>query len=722
MPLISDYGWPVGSIVTPIVDRTPQGLYPVGQDFIIDVCDSGEQIVKNTRNGSQWTGLDADWELISLPYPGKLFPAWSKIRLVSYPIPSFQHRESDSPAYGPVGTIATVIDQDHIQCGDCGIWEGNNAVWELVETGQDQTKGTEMIEGKMYEITDNTNGHGFRAGDWVLCTGEPHYNYTGKAYKCRSLKTSEEWWVRPSDCKPAEGEYKRKYVYVKVKNLTYRGRYFSQEFAIPVFTDRSSHKIMDNWGSNQWVYFEELPSDLFEEVRVEEPLPFDPVLAKWGTDYDYYHISVSSFNWNKLNEWLIEHLRDKTKLEGVNVYARIAHFNPAASRKVRGQIALNQTRDKADRDIQTPLKPGRAFKLMFPELTDAQTEVLVDAYRASFPVVEYKLHVSEEAEHFKLAYSGNQEPMQNPYTTSARKSLANSCMRYEFDNLPHHPAEAYASGEFKIFYTTGPRGFIGSRCVVWYDHKSGRPVAGPIYGVCEHSIDTIAEALEKEDAFMYGEESWAGAKMQKIRYGREGVIAPYLDGCCQSLKDEGDCLVVGTRGQYDASSYNGVLGGFEYYCADCGEGVDEDDMHYSDHTDEHYCESCFSQSHSRCSFYDEYYPNSEIHTAYQMRRGRRYEVSVSQRAIDEGIYIYCESDCEYWHEGDVVTDHNDEYLDPITAENDYFLCQWTDRYWPNDQQAALADGTLVAISEVEGDEDYFLNADGKYEKKEEEAA
>ena len=258
--------------------------------------------------------------------------------------------------------------------------------------------------------------------------------------------------------------------------------------------------------------------------------------------------------------------------------------------------------------------------------------------------------------------------------------------------------------------------------MVWYGHHSGRPVAGPIYGVCEHSIDTIAEALEKENAFMYGEESWSGAKMQKIEY-RSGVIAPYLDGTYQTLDDAGSHLVISKHGYYDASNYNGVLGGgHDYYCYDCEEGIHEDDAHYSESTEEYYCPSCFSNTHARCDYYDEYYHLEDMRTAYDLYRGVGRELNVSQRAIDNGYYIYCESDGEYWSEGDVVLDHNEEYLDPITAKADYFYCTWTSLYWPNEQKAELVDGTLVALPEIETDDSYVLNEDGKYEKKEEEAA
>lgn len=649
MPLISSYGWPNGSIVTPVRALNNCSLYRVGEEYRIEGSGDLQKVV-HIGDGASWNGLDADWELVE------------------------------------------------------------SAVEAVEEVGK-------MIPGKQYIIVANHASHYFCEGEVVVCERK---QTCGSFWKCTSVNNNTSWWVDESDVEPYDENYKRTYLYLTNLRPGYVGRReFVGDYHIPTQQDRSAYRLLDNRGGGVWMYRSEEGTH-FKVERVTEPKPFDDVLTKWGTDYDKYISMCKDWFYGPAAEFI----RDEVgKLDlGVNIYARVQHFMPVQSRKVRGQIAIYQTRQKQERDLQTAMKPGRVFKFMFPELSDAQVEVLVDKYRQEFPVTEYKLTVADDMASFKFAYSGTQEPMQNPYTTSARKSLANSCMRYTFDNLPHHPAEAYASGEFKVFYTTGPRGHVGSRCVVWYGHSSGRPVAGPIYGVCEHSIDIIAEALEKESAFMYGEESWKGAKMLKLPHDG-GVIAPYLDGSYQYLKDCGDWLTVGDHGAYDASSYNGVLGVPNYTCYECGDEFHENDVYYSDSRDEYYCESCYRDSHTRCDHYDEYYHNDEIMAVYYMHRGRRRELQVSERAVNNGYYIYCESDGEYWKEDDVVLDHNDEYLDPVTAASDYFLCAWSDKYWPNDQMAEFADGSQpVALPEVEADGGYYLNDDGKWEKKEEEAA
>lgn len=705
MPFISTYGWPKGSIVTPTRSLNNCTLYRVGEEYRIE--GSGDsQMVVHTGNGASWNGLDADWELVRFPHIAEYgFPQGSTVRLLSYNKDS--HGGSNG-IYGPVGTTGKIVGE--LVKTDTGLWVGDLGVWELVEAAVEE--GGKMIPGNRYIIVANNASHYFYEGEIVICD---RAHSDGKHWRFSSISSGEGWWVTPSDVVPFDENYQRTYLYITNLSSDYQGcRKFTGDYHIPTKQDRSAFRIVDNKGSGVWLYRTE-EGDCFKVECSTEPKPFDTALTRWGTDYDKY-IQVSREFWqNPAADFIREEVSEL--VPDVNVHARVQHFMPVQSRKVRGQIAIYQTRQKQERDLHTAMKPGRMFKFMFPELSDAQVEVLVDKYRQRFPVTEYKLHVADDQASFKFAYSGTQEPMQNPYTTSARKSLANSCMRYDFNHLPHHPAEAYASGEFKVFYTTGPRGYIGSRCVVWYGHKSGRPVAGPIYGVCEHSIDIIAEALEKENAFMYGEESWKGAKMLKLPHDG-GVIGPYLDGGYQWLSDRGDHLTIQDCGDYDASSYNGVLGGHDYSCAECGEGVHEEDVYYSDHHDQHYCQSCYRDTHTRCDHYDEYYPNDEIVTVYYMLRGRRRELQVSERAVNNGYYIYCESDGEYWKEDDVVMDHNDEYLDPITAESDYFLCAWTDKYWPNDQVAELADGTLVALSEVEADEEYFLNDNGKYEKKE----
>lgn len=713
MPLISTYGWPNGTIVTPTQALNNCSLYLIGQRYRVEDAsrdDRVPQVVVHVDTGARWNGLDAEWEVVKFPDASDYgFPSGSTVRLTSYRTDRYGN------IYGPIGTTGTVCG-DKIQTST-GTWNGDLGAWELVESVLEEKDKPMLEAGRTYVVVGNNSNHYFTDQEVVTCV---RVNSDGKHWLCRSTETGESWWVLPEDVVPQDENYKRTYLYLtNLRSSTVGRRDFVGDYHIPIGRDRTAFRILDSTGSGVWMYQSEEGTD-FSIERVTEPKPFDDVLTKWGTDYDKYVSLVKEWFYGPASEFIREEVSELGL--GVNVHARVQHFMPVQSRKVRGQIAIYQTRQKQERDLQTAMKPGRVFKFMFPELSDAQVEVLVDKYRQQFPVTEYKLTVADDMASFKFAYSGTQEPMQNPYTTAARKSLANSCMRYDFNHLPHHPAESYASGEFKIFYTTGPRGFVGSRCVVWYGHSSGRPVAGPIYGVCEHSIDIIAEALEKENAFMYGEESWKGAKMLKLPHDG-GVIGPYLDGSYQWLSDRGDHLVISDRGDYDASSYNGVLGGHDYTCAECGGGVHEDDVFYSDHYDQHYCESCYRDTHTRCDHYDEYYPNDEIVTVYYMHRGCRREMQVSERAVNNGYYLYCESDGEYWKEVDVVLDHNDEYLDPITAESDYFLCAWTDKYWPKDQMAEFADGSQpVALPEVEADDGYFLNDNGKYEKKEEEAA
>ena len=125
-------------------------------------------------------------------------------------------------------------------------------------------------------------------------------------------------------------------------------------------------------------------------------------------------------------------------------------------------------------------------------------------------------------------------------------------MRYDFDNLPAHPATAYASGDFEIVYTTDQDGYIASRCVVYLNEDGDQKQAGPIYGVSEQALDIISNHLTAQNTNLDG--LWDGAKLKRIPYGSSGFIAPYLDPEPRRLADDGDHLVVCHRGEIDLSN------------------------------------------------------------------------------------------------------------------------------------------------------------------------
>ena len=156
--------------------------------------------------------------------------------------------------------------------------------------------------------------------------------------------------------------------------------------------------------------------------------------------------------------------------------------------------------------------------------------MFVYSFLQKFANRDLTLSVSRDREAFKLAYSGDQAPMENIDTTWTRKSSASSCMRYDFEHLKCHPAEVYGSGDFEIITVFDSDKRIAARCVVYVAHDSGIPQAGPIYGVSEQALDMVEHHLIGRCAELRNPD-WCGARVIAVpecarEYPPTSVIGP----------------------------------------------------------------------------------------------------------------------------------------------------------------------------------------------------
>lgn len=451
----------------------------------------------------------------------------------------------------------------------------------------------------------------------------------------------------------------------------------------------------------------------------------DEVLKTWGATYRAFAwYALGGLGSNELNSFFRDLFSDMRILKDVPAQVRLLCFSPSLSKITPGQISIWESNDKLKTNRKTSMKPGRAIRKMFPELTDAELEKVVDAYRAEFPAKKYTLREGREREDFKKAYSGEMERYENIYTTGHRKSLANSCMRYPFDSLDAHPGEAYASGEFSIFYTVSERGLIGSRCVVWWGKDGRSPVAGPIYGVDETSIDMVQEELDKIGAkLVENGHSWLGAQLLDIPDGPHRKILPYLD-CSPKFVNE-SLVVSNVRGNgYDLSSYEGSIYPSNHLCCEnCGDLIYEGEEEY--YNDDVYCEHCFDDRFSYCDHFNEAFPRDEMVEVYQHGTWyRSSRLTVHESAVDNGDFIECDSG-EIWRAED-VTYVGDIAVDPADLRDNYFQSDWDGEYHRNEtliEVSCKPEGPTDTISLDEIDvNDYEIDEDGVYNKKEGEAA
>lgn len=523
-------------------------------------------------------------------------------------------------------------------------------------------------------------------------------------------------------------DFSKPYQYIQCIKDAYECK--AGEVFLPVELDKTAVGFKVNSG----FYITLLNGVLSESFRVissDVELDVLPqVLKDWGIDYKEVLRAVTNREDTSVSDFL-----ENTFYLDLKMFplwsTRLALFLPERSKTVAGGISIYQNKNKKDKDIRTPYsKVGRAFKAMFPEISDAMLEEWVDAYRARFPVLNYTLKESRDGADFKRAYSHTQAPMQNPYTTQSRKSLANSCMRYEFNNLPIHPTEVYASGDFFILWTEIETGQIASRCVVYHEEGS-KPQAGPVYGVCESSIDMIEIKLKDMGAVLYPDSSWLGAKINKVPYKHGGVIGPYIDGDYQGLKDEGDCLTVcqGSRADYDASIYSGVLGNNNYaYCTVCDEGMEEGDE-YTGPDGNCYCEECYNDRFRYCNHSDEHVESDGNDGAeanirpYRWGRDGWLHGWVCQQALEEH-YTYCEEEDEWFpHEHVIELADGSGYISTRYLENsgEYVVCGDEVGAYPKAEAGFTVDGGWYTLDWLK-ENNYVLNAHGEYYLEEKEAA
>lgn len=280
---------------------------------------------------------------------------------------------------------------------------------------------------------------------------------------------------------------------------------------------------------------------------------------------------------------------------------RLRLFDPVPAVGTQGNISIYQTAEKRLRDLRTSMKPGRAFRFMFPEATDRETEVFVDAFRKTFPTQELVIKEGKGRGDFKHMYQHNISPTENVVTSHARKSLSCSCMRHSFGSV--HPAEAYASGEFTALWSEDTEGRIASRVVV---HDTSETF-GPIYGTTEYSVD-ILETKLRELGYKLGNDSvWVGAKVQLIE--KDGGYAfPYVDfglvPDVDTATNEGGISVAKLTYNEDDLPTGGVFypdDGSRCYCNICEDRIWEEEAFTSPEGD-YVCERCYYDNYGTCEY------------------------------------------------------------------------------------------------------------------------
>jgi hypothetical protein len=349
---------------------------------------------------------------------------------------------------------------------------------------------------------------------------------------------------------------------------------------------------------------------------------------------------------------------------------------------------------------RTRVKPGKFFRLYFPLATDQEIEKMVDLFKAEFKKKEFTFHSGTDAKSFLHAYTYGRSDDRNMDTTDEFKRLSDSCMRYDKDyfETPWHPVEAFASGDFKIYWAEDEKGLIAARVTAYeyggekvknaFGEFTVKPKCrefGPIYAVSEDAVDFLVDQLDV-DKDAIGQGNWEGARL-KVLFDN-GYVAPYLDQAA-SVDIDGDYLVISEYGSID-HDHEGRYEDDRQTCDFCEERASE--VTYVSARDINVCDCCLERNFTLCDVSSEYYENDEIYSVRIDKGGNsapRYE-DWGEGAMQDCSF-YCDDTEELFHIDHLVTTYDDRSICLGLVENGTYVIV-DDEAYPSDM--VNSDGTL----------------------------
>jgi len=347
------------------------------------------------------------------------------------------------------------------------------------------------------------------------------------------------------------------------------------------------------------------------------------------------------------------------------------------------------------------MKSGRLFRRLNCMLSDSIIDSLVDEFKEEFVRQEITIFESKDKEDFINAYAGEQVKNQNICTTNIRKSLANSCMRY--NNFDIHPALAYASGDFSIVWARDSNGFIAARSVVYLGNNSFAPIYANSNQVMAQ-MESYLESKGYEDAH-----DWSGAKLLRIERQNQFVV-PYTDIGPEAARDDSDYLVYDSSGTICLQQTSGLSGDDSYSCEGCGDRMSEAYI-CSGPDDCIYCEDCYADRFGYCERTGEPVDIDELETVIVRIYPERTEQWGSYARDDSATYIEHRSQ---WHKSCLtLTDgHGESICESDISDGDWSLCPWNEEYYPSSDLSQIEGGEYVLTSDLKADPSYQLNDDG----------
>ena len=450
---------------------------------------------------------------------------------------------------------------------------------------------------------------------------------------------------------------------------------------------------------------------------------FRDYYLKLQDKYKYENEELYTCSCDKSLARLIETVLNNRDYE-INLYIELilSMFGAKSSDKnpmmLETWIDLNNR--KAEEKYKMSGKPGKMFKKIFPFFDKITINKLAEAYKEFFEEKTLKINqVSLNRDEIRKIYTGKTGIYKSPTTTMLRKNLSTSCMRHDLDYFEGleegdaHPVEAYATEDFMLFYTSCDEDLIHSRCLVYMNH-SKFPQAGPIYGVCEQSIDVL-ENYFLSQGFEIFYPDWDGAKILKIRNKRNTeYIGPYVD--ITSSMDESECgkyFILRTdekEGTHETYSDSGIIGIVHIHCSICGDEHSEDDLRIIDC--QYYCDYCYERYFFTCEECEETKDQDELNYL-------DHYTAICTDCYNEGDYVYVPSEATSFRLEDTVeTEQGSIYLK--SSDYEWFKSDLTGLFHDETLSIKTKCGQYIALyDEFMTDANYELNENDEWVRKKE---
>ena len=430
------------------------------------------------------------------------------------------------------------------------------------------------------------------------------------------------------------------------------------------------------------------------------------VLKVWDNGIEYKNSSYPTRN-KTLDNKTSEMFWETSASEVLYSYDIVERFCPKPADKNPALMSIYESAAKQATETRLIGKPGKMIKRIFPYLNPQEVEVFANWYKDSFVLgaMGYTVKSGNDAESFKKAYAGKQSKESDSNYHGYVKSLSGSCMRHQFDSLPCHPAEVYATGDFDIYWIEDSEGLIAARCIAYGDN------AGPIYTNSNLATETLESYLNDKGITDFNC-NFEGAKIKRVPKSNrdDSYVMPFVDGCGYAVEYRDDSYWTLTSDQPNDCDYiEGQTCGFSNLqsggqpCDDCGDTMTEDDSTWVNNSESCVCGGCLSNNYTRCTSDDEYYLNGEITEVFYYNR---YGIASNSYHQDNlpGDAIYCDNESEYWKDCDTVYIECESVQVPTKiAESDYFQSTVDSEWYPIDDQVDTELGDMTKEQAIEAD-------------------